>query len=434
MTLSRIAAIAVAGALTAGPAPAAAAPACQSPTGYAAGAGAEAMALSALDLRPLGLPVGPVADLRLGSTRSAFDPEAGPVKAAAAARYLDAKLFGVDLPDGPLSRTAYQQAPPRNAKPVKVRADRRDLGVASAGAGDLSAYATWHAGLACGTKPTEGTRTSATVAGADVLAGPGGVALVRIPAALRTRTATGLHAAGSPVATASAGLTEARVLAGTPAEVRVKVVKPAALTVGRDVAYQAPIVEISGPGIGTRRLDAPGEVVDVPLGGLGSAVGALKLDRLGGVTGRGEKGPLDLPGLPTLPGLPLAGGLPGVDPDGGSILRVTAGTLKKEVTGEWARAEATSLRLQVVTRPADDDVAVVLDMHLGRLDALVLAPRPAPAPPAPAGSAGGLPVTGANVVWTALVGALLIMAGLVAMMATRRRRATVRPYRGRTYG
>jgi hypothetical protein len=431
MTLSRIATIAVASALTVGPAPAVAAPTCPDPTGYAAGAGAEAMALRALDLRPLGLPVGPVTDLRLGSTRSAMDPEAGPVKAAAAARYLDAALFGVDLPDGPLSRTAYQEAPPRNAKPVTVSADRRDLGVASAGAGDMSAYATWHAGLACGTKPAEATRTSAAVAGADVLAGPGGVALVRIPAALRTRTATGLHAGGSPVATASAGLAEARVFAGTPAEITVKVVRPAELTVGRDVAYEAPIVEVSGPGIGTRRLDAPGQVLDVPLGGLGDSIGALEPERLSGVTGRPDHGPLELPGLPAAP-LPVVGGLPAVGP-GGSLLRVTAGTLKKEVSEESARAEATTVRLQVATRPPDEDTAAIVDLQLGRLDALVLAPRPRPAG-APSGGAGGLPVTGANIGWTVAVGVLLIMVGCTVVMTTWRRRATVRPIHDRTYG
>ncbi|MGN9905959.1 LPXTG cell wall anchor domain-containing protein [Phytohabitans sp. LJ34] len=428
MTLSRIAAIAVAGALTVGPAPAVAAPACQTPTGYAAGAGAEVLALSALDLRPLGLPVGPVTDLRLGSTRSAMDPEAGPVKAAAAARYLDATMLGVELPTGPLSRSAYQQAPPRNAKPVTVHADRRDLGVAAAGSGDLTAYATWHAGLACGTKRAEATRTSATVAGADVLAGPGGVALVRIPAAPRARTATGLRAGGSPVATASAGLAEALLFAGTPAQVSVKVVQPAELTVGRDVAYKAPIVEVSGPGLGARRLDAPGQVLDVPLDGLGGTIGALKPERLNGVTGRAGDGPLALPGLPTLPGLPEVG-----LPLDGSLLRVTVGTLAKDVTADSARAEATTVRLQVTTRPPDEDTAAVLDVHLGRLDAIVLAPRPHSAAP-PLGSAGGLPVTGANVTWATIAGALLIMAGMVAVVATRRRRATVRPIHDRTYG
>lgn len=428
MTLSRIAAIAVAGALTVGPAPAVAAPACQTPTGYAAGAGAEVMALSALDLRPLGLPVGPVTDLRLGSTRSAMDPEAGPVKAAAAARYLDATMLGVELPAGPLSRSAYQQAPPRNAKPVTVRADRRDLGVASAGAGDLTAYATWRTGLACGTKRAEVTRAGATVAGADVLAGPGGVALVRIPAALRARTATGLRPGGSSVATASAGLGEALLFAGTPAQVSVKVVQPAELTVGRDVAYKAPIVEVSGPGIGTRRLDAPGQVLDVPLGGFGGTIGTLKPERLTGITGRAGEGPLALPGLPALSGLPDVG-----LPLDGSLLRVTVGTLSKDVTGESARAEATTVRLQVATRPPDEDTAAVLDMHLGRLDAIVLAPRPHSAA-APLGHAGGLPVTGANVTWTTITGALLIMAGIVAVVATRRRRAAVRPIHDRTYG
>jgi hypothetical protein len=432
MTLSRIAAIAVAGALTVGPAPAVAAPGCQTPTGYAAGAGAEVMALSALDLRPLGLPVGPVSDLRLGSSRSAMDAEAGPVKAAAAARYLDATLLGVDLPDGPLSRSVYQQAPPRNAKPVTVRADGRDLGMASAGAGDLTAHATWHAGLSCGTGSAEATRTSATVAGADVLAGPGGVALVRIPAALRARTATGLRAGGGPVATASAGLSEARLFAGTPAQVSVKVIQPAELTVGRDVAYRAPIVEVSGPGIGTRRLDAPGQVLDVPLAGLGGTIGALKPERLDGVTGRAGQGPLDLPGLPALLETPGGGGLP-VSGTDGSLLRVTVGTLTKDVTGGSTRAEATTVRLQVATRPPDEDTATVLDMHLGLLDALVLAPRPGPAAPPP-GAGGGLPVTGADVAWKAATGALLIVTGGAVIVATRRRRATVRPVHDRPYG
>jgi LPXTG-motif cell wall-anchored protein len=431
MTLSRIAAIAVAGALTVGPAPAAA-PACQTPTGYAAGAGAEVMTLDALDLRPLGLPVGPVTDLRLGSTRSAMDGEAGPVKAAAAARHLDAALLGADLPAGPLSQSAYQQAPPRNAKPVTVRADRRDLGVASAGAGDLTAYATWHAGLACGTNSAEATHSSATVAGTDVLAGAGGVALVRIPAAQRARTATGLRAGGSPVATASAGLSEARLFAGTPAQVTVKVIQPAELTVGRDVAYRAPIVEVSGPGIGTRRLDAPGQVLDVPLGGLGGTIGALKPERLDGVTGRVGDGPLDLPGLPAFLDPPRGGELPVLGTDD-SLIRVTVGTLTKEVTGASARAEATTLRLQVATRPPDEDTATVLDMSLGLLDALVLAPRPGPAA-APQGAGGGLPVTGANVAWTAAAGALLIVTGGAVMVATRRRRATVRLIHDRTYG
>ncbi|MFC0526723.1 LPXTG cell wall anchor domain-containing protein [Phytohabitans kaempferiae] len=439
MPLSRIAAIAVASTLVVGPAPAVAAPGCETPTGYAAGAGAELLALTALDLRPLGLPVGPVADLRIGSSRSAMDTLAGPVKAAAAARYLDAEVLGIDLPGGgQLSKSAYQQAPPHNAKAVTVPANRLNLGVASAGTGNLSAYATWNSGLACGTKPAEATRTNATVAGADVLAGPGGVALVRIPAALRTRTATGLHAGGSPVASASAGLAEARLFAGTPAEIKVKVIRSAELTVGADVTYRAPIVEVSAPGIGKHRLDAPGQVLDVPLDGLGGLLGVLRPERLRGVTGRGEAGPLGLPILPTTP-LLEAGGLPAVG-QGGSLLRVTVGTVKKDVSEESVRAEATTVRLQVATRPQDDrESSSVVDLHLGRLDAQVLAPRrPAPptTPPAtpPAGAAGGLPVTGANVGWVAAAGALLVVIGGSLLMAGRRRRGSVRPIHDRTYG
>jgi LPXTG-motif cell wall-anchored protein len=112
---------------------------------------------------------------------------------------------------------------------------------------------------------------------------------------------------------------------------------------------------------------------------------------------------------------------------------VTVGALTKDVTGESARAEATTVRLQVATRPPDEDTATVLDMHIGRLDALVLAPRHRPIAPPP-GSGGGLPVTGANVTWMAATGALLIMTGVAVLMATRRRRVPVRPIHDRPYG
>ncbi|GFJ90073.1 hypothetical protein [Phytohabitans rumicis] len=442
MPLFRIAAAAIAGVLTAGPAPAVAVEPCTNPIGYAAGAGAELVRLALLDLHPLGVPVGPVADVRIGSTRSAVVPgswagvvwteersdegsdegrrrlqgpgarasgasagQQSPINAAAAARYLDAKVLGVPLPAGPLSASVYQAAPPRNTKPVTARAVHKHLGVASVGTGDLSAHAT------CGA-----TRTSAALADASVLPGPAGTALVRLPENLRTHTAT-----NGPEATASAGLTEVRILAGTPGEITVKVLRSATLTVARKVTYSAPILQVWRPGIGKRRLDTPGQTVDVPLGGLADLLGVLEPERLRGATATAEAGPLALPGLP-LPAGPLTGALPKVG-GAGSLVRLTVGEVDTTVRDDEVRAEATTLRVQVVTRPTDGDgEQAVVDLAIGMLDAMVLAPRPIDrpnAPQPPAGDPGGLPVTGANVLLAAGVGGLLLILGGLFVWATR---------------
>lgn len=456
-----IAAIAVAGALIAVPAPAATANPCAKPQQYGAGAGADLVKLGLLDLRPLGLPLGPVADVRLASTRSGMAADAR-VNSAAAARYLDAKVLGVTLPAGPLSTSVYQEAPPRNEKPVTAHAGRKHLGVVTVGAGDLTAYATWRGGMACGARTGEVTRSSATVAGAEVLPGPGGTALVRVPANLRSRTGTALVRDGGvvrSVATASAGLADIRLFAGTPTEITVKVIKAPALTVGTGgsagtttVEYASPVLQVSGPGIGSRRIDAPGESLDLGLPSstagrdaakaranaerlplvsgdpLAEAIGALHPERLRDATARQNAGPLTLPALPSLPGPgeALAGAL--LPALGGelSLVRLSIGDVQKEVTDHSVRAQAASLRLQVISpRTRPDEQEAVVDLAIGMLDAAALAPRPASHPDdpgTPPGGGGGLPVTGRNMGIVAAAGLLLLIAGGSSVMATRRHR------------
>ncbi|MEH1123682.1 hypothetical protein [Micromonospora sp. CPCC 206061] len=440
--IAAAAAAAVAGAVAVGPAPATASEPCTPP--YAAGAGAELVRLDALDLRPLGLPIGPVADVRLASTRSGLAANS-PINAAAVARYLDAKLVGVPLPAGPLSTSVYQQAPPRNPKPAMAHAIRKDLGLVRAGTGNLIAHAR---GTSCASRAGEVTSSSAQVAGAEILPGPGGTALVRLPANLRGRTSTGLteeSGAVRSIATAAAGLADIRLFAGTPTEIAIKVIKSPMLTViaggtasTTSVRYTSPLLEISGPGIAARRIDAPGETVDLVLprttGGVDAArvnakaqrlplvagdplvetLGALHPDRLRGATGREETGPLTLPALSGLPnpGELVAGGVLPVLGGEASMIRITLGDVRSEITEQSARARAASLRIQVAAG------ASVVDLAVGDLDAVAFAPAPAGKPVPPGG--GGLPITGRNVGIVAAAGALLLAAG-GALIATARR-------------
>jgi hypothetical protein len=444
--IAAAAAAVVAGALAVGPAPAVAAEPCTLP--YAAGAGAELVRLDALDLRPLGLPVGPVADVRLASTRSGMATNSE-VNAAATARYLDAKLLGVPLPAGPLSTSVYQEAPPRNRKPVIAHAIRHDLGLVKAGTGNLIAHAR---GTSCDARAGEVTASSAQVAGAEVLPGPGGTALVRLPASLRARTSTGLVNEDGVVrstATAAAGLADVRLFAGTPTEIAIKVIKPPTLVVATGgtastttVRYTSPLLEVSGPGIPTRRIDAPGETVDLVLprttGGVDAArvsakarrlpivdgdplteiLDGLHPKRLRGATGRGEAGPLTLPavsGLPN-PGELVAGGvLPPLDGEA-SLIRIALGEVRTEITERSVRARAASLRLEVAAG------ASVVDLAIGDLDAVAVAPAPAPdGEPVPPGGGGGLPITGGSVRIVAVAGAVLLAAGAALIVTARRR-------------
>ncbi|GLH98351.1 hypothetical protein [Phytohabitans aurantiacus] len=444
MPLVKIAAaVAVVGAVAVGPAPVMAGKPCTLP--YAAGAGAELVRLDALDLRPLGLPTGPVAVVRLASARSGMAANSR-VNAAASARYLDAKLLGIPLPAGPLSTSVYQEAPPRNPKPAKAHAPRKDLGLVEAGAGNLIAHAR---GASCHPRRDDVTSSSTQVAGADILPGPGGTALVRLPASLRGRTSTGLverDGAVQSTATAAAALADFRLFAGTPTEIAIKVIKPPTLTVSTGgtaattgVRYASPLLEVSGPGVPPRRIDAPGETVDLVLprtaGGaeaaradakarrlplvagdpLAETLGALHPERLRGASGGAEAGPLTLPALSGLPnpGELVAGeALPPLGGDA-SLVRISLGDARTEIADRSVRARVASIRIQVAAG------ASIADIAIGDLDAGAFAPAPAREPVLPGG--GGLPITGRNVGIVAAAGALLLTAGSALIVTARRR-------------
>ena len=101
---------------------------------------------------------------------------------------------------------------------------------------------------------------------------------------------------------------------------------------------------------------------------------------------------------------------------------MTVGEVDTSVRDGSLRAQATTLRVQLITRPDGGGEKAVVDLAIGKLDAEVLAPRPVDRPvpsTPPGGGGGGLPVTGANVLLAAGAGGLLLLLGGIIVVATR---------------
>jgi hypothetical protein len=300
----RLAAIAAVGLLAAVTpvavaAPAEAAPEHSSPcpAQFGSTAASELLALRLLDLTPLGLPLPPVADLHVSTTRSGM--AGGPPHSASEARYVQAALLGKAIPSGVLAADAYQQAPPPHDHPTVVPSVGLNLPVLKVGTGGLTAHATIHDAGRCG--PGSGPRsdTGASVGKVRVLPQYGSDrALIGLDA-LNTNTSAYVSGdRGHPAATATAtgDLTKLQLFAGTPQAIGVNIVSQPALQVTasghKHVDYKAPVLEVKLPGQAPKRLSAPGAHLDVavPLGAADAAQAAA--------LGRAE-------GLPVLSGLPL---------------------------------------------------------------------------------------------------------------------------------
>jgi hypothetical protein len=446
-----------------GPIPATAAPAaCRPPQRYAAEANAELFRLNRLDLGPAGRTDPPVTDVGLATARSAMVAESSTVNSAAAARQLNGRPTGRVAPAG-LTRPSYQQAPPSNPEADSSATAAQQVGPLEVGPGRLSSHARWAAAMACGNGSGEVTRAQASLHDATILTGGSGGALVGVPDGLQSLSTTALERRGANVLTvarASAAAREIRLLDGA---VRLTVVRAPALATSisanegsADVQYTPPVLQVAGEGFATRRLDTPGDVVEMalpengqpengqlengqpehggatesgptvpgdPLGGLLSTVPA---GALGGLLS-GTAGGLDLPGLPARPGIPA---LPGGDAEsddadtddgvggGQGMLRVSIGDVRQAAVGHAIAARAVTVSVQIVAgASAAGPGGVVLDLDLGVLEAAAVAPEPGTAGGAATqldgtgGTGGGLPITGARIDLTLLAGGALLVAG-----------------------
>jgi uncharacterized membrane protein YgcG len=243
---------------------------------------------------------------------------------------------------------------------------------------------------------------------------------------------------------------------------------------GAEIRYVPAVVEVSGAGFGTRRLDSAGDEVTVVLGGgqpSTEAAPAVPGDPLGGLLARLPLGtwrpvppatPLTLPGLAPRPGVPplrAPGSRPAEIAGPDAVLRISLGDVQQAMAGHAVAARATAVHVEIHAGSTDRTAAggparggVVLDLDVGVLEVVAVAPEPAGtgggdaagggtgggastagggastadggASTADGGAStadGGLPVTGPRVDLVVAGGVLLLVMGFVFLMFGLRR-------------
>jgi hypothetical protein len=237
------------------PTVAAAAPApCEQAQDYAAESGAQLFHVGTFDPRAAGAHGKPSSDVGLGESRSAMVSEAT-VNSAAVTRLLDAAKAG--KPAEPL----VQSAPPTNPEAAKSTFAAAGAGPFAWGNSTLTSHAEWDPRMACAARTGEITRAEAALVEAAV-----GGRLVRVPEKTGSLSTTKLAASARSVATAGVTVRGLELLDGA---VRVRVVRQPTLVTGMSTAkggtvrYTAPVLEVSGDGIRTTRLDAAGQEVEL---------------------------------------------------------------------------------------------------------------------------------------------------------------------------
>lgn len=426
--------LAAPGAATAAPAP------CERADRYAAETGAQVFRVNQLDGS-----AGTADGVALGEAKSALIAQST-VNAAAVTRILDA-----DRRSG-LTEPLIQQAPPNRPTPAQRTFTQRDAGPFTLGRGTLTSSARWDPRMACGRAAGQVTRAEAAVTRTAI------GDLLRAPGLSSGSGTTALVRGGRTVASTELTLGGLELAGGA---VRVRVVRQPTLvasmstSAGGTVAYRPPVLEVSGDGVQTSRLDTPGDQVDIALGGTdqgddtdrraeaGAPADAVGTDQTGSTTTPRQGiprlgvlgGGMPLP-LPAVPGLPRVGDQPESAPAAGpgTHVRISLGDVRRATSGHAIAARATAITI-VITRGRSDSRTkpgyggrngVVLDLDLGVLDAAAVAPERGTGfegVVAGAGAGGGLPVTGPRVDVVVLTGFALLGGGMVALVLGLRRRA-----------
>ena len=370
-----------------------------------------------------GVPTG--GEVGVGEARTAMIATAE-IKSAAVARLLDGEADGHPA----LSEPILQQAPPTHARPLTRSTPAGRVGPLRLGAGELSGHARWDAAMACGAASGETARAKSAVHGAGILE-QAGEGLVRVPEKAASVSTTALDGRGESVA--SATITAGRFeLAG--GRVTLRVLKAPSLVAsmscdGGEVRYQPALVEVSGDGVTTKRLDTAGETVDITLGAETES-GVLDAAGLGDL--RPASRPLPLPHVPGLPTVsaptPITESAPAGD---GTRLRITLGGVRRATKGHAIAARATAIKVSIAQGGATRGRTKSgygqeqrLDMAIGLLEAAAVAPERATTPVAVSGAGGGLPITGPGVAGLAIGGMALLATGVGAVLFGRRRRRT----------
>ncbi|MGI5246935.1 hypothetical protein [Dactylosporangium sp. CA-139066] len=457
----------------AAPATAGAAESSGCPDGFGATAASNTLAVGGLDLRPLGLNQPPLPELRAATAHSGF--AGGPARAAADARYIQSS--GV-LPPGLIGPSAYQQAPPPHQDPATVPVDGLNIGALATGTGRLQAHATWQDAAKCTEAAGPRATAQARLAGLAILPARGGRALLRfgaIEAGTSTAVATQSGKAAAS-ATATGGIADFTLLPGSPSAIGVKVLSAPSLTVAagpkKTADFKAPVLEVRIPGRDALRIDSAGSHADIVVPVDGAARNAAEdlartenlpvlsgislLDLLGGATSALSGTLSGVTAIPEslldtlLPGLPAVGhGESTVHAPEGSrahparvvILRVEIGTLAKQTSPTGLYAKAYSVRVKLIVRTSwksssggyggdQPDKTTILDLGICALEAAAATPSGgygyggAPGGYGDVSGGGGtLPVTGPRAFMILGAGLLLLVAGRLFVVLSRRRSA-----------
>lgn len=366
-----------------------------------------------------------LAEIGVGEVRTAMIAYAR-AASAAYARMLDGRSGNPAL-----AKPLVQQAPPTNETGTERSTPASKAGPLRLGDGGLSTHAQWDEGMACGRVAGEAGRAGAALTSLSLL-GSGRGALVRVPGTVTSAGTTAVEHHNDQVRTvARSTITVGRIeLAG--GKVTVRVLRAPTLEVamsaaaGGKVNYRPAIVEVSGDGLPTKRLQAAGEHVDFALTPNQRAMEAAPLTELGGL---GRAGALPVPRIPGLP--PIAGAEPesATLPAKGTRVRVSLGDVRHAVKGQAIAARADSIKVALSqasgSKKSGHDgyskTGVSLSMSLGVLEAAAISPG---APEVPSGGAGGggLPVTGPRLDRVAMTGGGLLLAGVVVVLLSLRRR------------
>ncbi|MFF5080660.1 hypothetical protein ACFY36_26705 [Actinoplanes sp. NPDC000266] len=389
-----------------------------------------------------------LSDVGVGETRTAMIAEAK-VSSAAYGRLLDGQAQG----SGGLSKPLLQKAPPTNPEAARRATSAGKAGPLKLGAGQMKAHARWEAGMACGRAVGETTRSEAGVTSLRLLDG-----LVRVPEKLSSESTTALEPSGDAARSVASSTVKAGRIELAGGKVLVRVLRPPALTTsmsaaeGGKVVYRPALVEVSGDGIATKRLEAPGDHADITLTPQRHATESVPLSRLSDLTALGKGGRLPVPAVPGLPPVAAAPGLPPMTaPKGGATapktetesgtnvgtrLRVSLGDVRHATKGTAIAARATAVKVSLVQATAakhgtkdrgkpgyGPQVRTTLDMAFGVLESAAVSPSAGqPAGAGAGGAGGGLPVTGPRLDRLAMAGGTLLVAGIAAVAVTMRRR------------
>jgi hypothetical protein len=367
-------------------------------------------------------------DVAVGEAKSAVVGLAAP-SAAAVTRML------AGSGDAELTKPLLQQAPPTNPEPSTRRTRPAEVGPILIDRGTLNAHAQWEPGMACGATVGKVTTAETTVSQALIARGDD-ASLVAVPGKGRSLSTTELkrHAEGARTVSSASIETNTIELLGGAVQVRI-VRAPSLMTSmstddGGEVAYRPAVLEVSGKGVETAKLDTAGDSVELTLPDRRTESAPLLsgLPKSGGLTGASP-----LP-LPAVPGLPSLGGSPTESAPAarsGTNLRISLGDVRQATSGHAIAAKVTAITITLTDGGSADRTkpgyggGVVLDMGVGVLESAAVAPEPSGGAGAGAGVEGasaGLPLTGPRVDVLAFGGVALLVAGAAALFYGMRRR------------